>query len=81
MSKAIPIDDMEEEDISCPICTDELDITDIHFKPCACGYQVEIFFFPITNIMWNLSQEKWYLPIYQIIICIVCRCVGFVGII
>ena len=58
MSKAIPIDDMEEEDISCPICTDELDITDIHFKPCACGYQVENFFFSQSQILCGIYHKK-----------------------
>ncbi len=29
----------EEEDV-CPLCLEELDITDKNFKPCTCGYQV-----------------------------------------
>jgi hypothetical protein len=28
-----------EEDL-CPLCLEELDITDKNFKPCTCGYQV-----------------------------------------
>lgn len=49
-----------EEDTSCPICTEELDITDIHFKPCACGYQVrnEIKNFPNTNQFKQLTFIK-----------------------
>ena len=33
----------EEEDNQCPLCLEELDITEKNFKPCQCGYQV--FFF------------------------------------
>lgn len=30
----------EEESADCPICYDPLDITDLCFKPCPCGFQV-----------------------------------------
>jgi CCR4-NOT transcription complex subunit 4 len=30
----------EEEDPECPLCMEELDPSDVHFKPCVCGYQV-----------------------------------------
>jgi CCR4-NOT transcription complex subunit 4 len=42
MSRAIQdqyIDDDEEEEL-CPLCVEELDLTDKGFKPCPCGYQV-----------------------------------------
>jgi hypothetical protein len=29
-----------KEENLCPVCMEELDITDQHFKPCDCGYQV-----------------------------------------
>lgn len=29
-----------EEDNLCPLCMEELDITERNFKPCTCGYQV-----------------------------------------
>ena len=32
------IDDDEEE--VCPLCVEELDLTDKGFRPCPCGYQV-----------------------------------------
>lgn len=25
---------------TCPICAEEMDLTDQHFNPCKCGYQV-----------------------------------------
>ncbi|GHJ86852.1 hypothetical protein NliqN6_3254 [Naganishia liquefaciens] len=30
----------EEEDPECPLCMEELDPSDVHFKPCVCGYQI-----------------------------------------
>lgn len=33
------IDEDEEEEV-CPLCVEELDITDRNFRPCPCGYQV-----------------------------------------
>lgn len=35
------IDEDEEEEV-CPLCVEELDITDKNFKPCPCGYQVSV---------------------------------------
>jgi CCR4-NOT transcription complex subunit 4 len=32
------IDDDEEE--TCPLCVEELDLNDKGFRPCPCGYQV-----------------------------------------
>eukprot|EP01126_Amoeba_proteus_P012701 TRINITY_DN15244_c0_g1_i1.p1 TRINITY_DN15244_c0_g1~~TRINITY_DN15244_c0_g1_i1.p1 ORF type:complete len:127 (+),score=28.10 TRINITY_DN15244_c0_g1_i1:162-542(+) len=42
-------DDLEI--FECPICTDELDITDINFKPCKCGYQM-------CRFCWNRIIEN-----------------------
>jgi hypothetical protein len=33
------IDDDDEEEV-CPLCVEELDLTDKNFRPCPCGYQV-----------------------------------------
>ena len=33
-------DDELGENELCPICADELDLTDLSFHPCACGFQV-----------------------------------------
>ncbi|ORZ10665.1 RING/Ubox like zinc-binding domain-domain-containing protein [Lobosporangium transversale] len=30
----------EEEDFDCPLCMEELDISDRNFRPCPCGYQI-----------------------------------------
>jgi hypothetical protein len=29
-----------EDEWDCPLCMEEMDISDRNFKPCACGYQV-----------------------------------------
>eukprot|EP00303_Exanthemachrysis_gayraliae_P002279 CAMPEP_0206007168 /NCGR_PEP_ID=MMETSP1464-20131121/5603_1 /ASSEMBLY_ACC=CAM_ASM_001124 /TAXON_ID=119497 /ORGANISM="Exanthemachrysis gayraliae, Strain RCC1523" /LENGTH=612 /DNA_ID=CAMNT_0053380659 /DNA_START=57 /DNA_END=1896 /DNA_ORIENTATION=- len=31
---------MEDDDTSCPLCMEDLDVTDRNFRPCPCGYQV-----------------------------------------
>lgn len=31
-----------QDEVECPICTDVLDISDLNFKPCSCGYQVSV---------------------------------------
>jgi len=28
---------------SCPICTEEMDLTDQQLKPCKCGYEVQTY--------------------------------------
>ncbi|KAF1984876.1 hypothetical protein K402DRAFT_413592 [Aulographum hederae CBS 113979] len=45
------IDDEEEE--FCPLCVEELDLSDKHFRPCPCGYQICQFCF--NNIKTTLS--------------------------
>jgi len=30
----------EKGEKTCPLCTEEMDLTDQHLKPCKCGYQV-----------------------------------------
>jgi CCR4-NOT transcription complex subunit 4 len=45
------IDDDEEEEV-CPLCVEELDLTDKNFRPCPCGYQVstaQAVSFCVTN--------------------------------
>ncbi|KAI0654784.1 hypothetical protein C8Q70DRAFT_925216 [Cubamyces menziesii] len=32
--------DDEAENAECPLCLEEMDISDLNFKPCPCGYQV-----------------------------------------
>lgn len=29
-----------QDDMDCPLCLEEMDISDLNFKPCPCGYQV-----------------------------------------
>jgi hypothetical protein len=32
--------DGDGEEPTCPLCCDEMDVYDRHFRPCACGYQI-----------------------------------------
>jgi len=41
----------KEEMVECPICLDELDLTDRSFKPCKCGYQM-------CRFCWNHINEN-----------------------
>lgn len=47
------MDDCEEEPV-CPLCLEELDLTDRHFKPCQCGYQVCL---PASHL-WSLCWSR-----------------------
>lgn len=29
-----------QDDMDCPLCLEEMDLSDLNFKPCPCGYQV-----------------------------------------
>ncbi|KAJ3147293.1 transcriptional repressor general negative regulator of transcription subunit 4 [Geranomyces michiganensis] len=40
----------DEEDLECPLCMEEIDISDKYFKPCPCGYQ-------ICRFCWNHIKE------------------------
>jgi hypothetical protein len=43
------IDDDEEEEV-CPLCVEELDLTDKNFRPCPCGYQVAPLLGPLSGV-------------------------------
>jgi hypothetical protein len=34
----------EEEESQCPLCLEEMDLSDRNFRPCPCGYQVSFFY-------------------------------------
>ncbi len=36
-----------QEGAECPLCLEEMDISDLNFKPCVCGYQVSYRLFCI----------------------------------
>lgn len=40
-----------KEDSECPMCLEELDLTDLNFKPCSCGYQVFISLFSLFHFL------------------------------
>ncbi|KZT67800.1 hypothetical protein DAEQUDRAFT_381300 [Daedalea quercina L-15889] len=43
--------DDEAEDAECPLCLEEMDISDLNFKPCPCGYQ-------ICRFCWHHIKEN-----------------------
>ncbi|KAF8191416.1 hypothetical protein K438DRAFT_1720796 [Mycena galopus ATCC 62051] len=43
--------DDEAEDAECPLCLEEMDISDLNFKPCICGYQ-------ICRFCWHHIKEN-----------------------
>ncbi|KAF9453255.1 hypothetical protein P691DRAFT_720092 [Macrolepiota fuliginosa MF-IS2] len=43
--------DDEAEDAECPLCLEEMDISDLNFKPCVCGYQ-------ICRFCWHHIKEN-----------------------
>ncbi|KZS98911.1 hypothetical protein SISNIDRAFT_447740 [Sistotremastrum niveocremeum HHB9708] len=43
--------DEENEDSECPLCLEEMDISDLGFKPCPCGYQ-------ICRFCWHHIKEN-----------------------
>ncbi|TGZ78215.1 hypothetical protein EX30DRAFT_165080 [Ascodesmis nigricans] len=44
----------EDDEETCPLCVEELDIQDRNFRPCPCGYQICQFCF--NNINQNLNN-------------------------
>ncbi|TFK46000.1 hypothetical protein OE88DRAFT_1668398 [Heliocybe sulcata] len=43
--------DEEAEDAECPLCLEEMDVSDLNFKPCLCGYQ-------ICRFCWHHIKEN-----------------------
>ncbi|KAI9894494.1 MAG: transcriptional repressor general negative regulator of transcription subunit 4 [Vezdaea aestivalis] len=53
-SRAIPQDSfIEEEEETCPLCIEELDLSDKGFKPCPCGFQICQFCFNVIRNTGN----------------------------
>ncbi|KAI9742993.1 MAG: transcriptional repressor general negative regulator of transcription subunit 4 [Claussenomyces sp. TS43310] len=44
---------IDEDDLTCPLCVEEFDLSDRNFRPCPCGYQVCQFCF--NNIKNNMN--------------------------
>ncbi|KZV70611.1 hypothetical protein PENSPDRAFT_752413 [Peniophora sp. CONT] len=45
----------EEETAECPLCLEEMDVGDLHFRPCPCGYQICRFCH--NHIRQNLNNK------------------------
>ena len=41
----------DDGDLTCPLCEEELDISDVSFFPCPCGYRICIW-------CWNHIREN-----------------------
>lgn len=46
-----------QEDAECPLCLEEMDISDLNFKPCICGYQVEQFICIVCRLIAYFSHR------------------------
>ncbi|GAA6040659.1 hypothetical protein JCM8097_008091 [Rhodosporidiobolus ruineniae] len=44
-----------EDDMDCPLCLEEMDLSDLNFKPCPCGYQICRFCY--HHIKENLNNK------------------------
>ncbi|KDE06108.1 hypothetical protein MVLG_03525 [Microbotryum lychnidis-dioicae p1A1 Lamole] len=44
-----------EDDMDCPLCLEEMDLSDLNFKPCPCGYQICRFCY--HHIKENLNNR------------------------
>ncbi len=40
----------DEEDTICPLCSEEMDLSDKNFLPCPCGYRVNILNTSINSV-------------------------------
>lgn len=49
-----------QEDAECPLCLEEMDISDLNFKPCPCGYQVGVSL-AVLAASAHLSQDMPFL--------------------
>lgn len=36
----IDLDDDDDDDLQCPLCCEDMDLSDRNFLPCQCGYRV-----------------------------------------
>lgn len=46
--------DYAYEDMECPLCMEEIDVTDKYFRPCPCDYQVCFDdFSPVMKSEWR----------------------------
>jgi hypothetical protein len=41
--------DYDDDDNLCPLCVEEMDLSDMNFLPCPCGYRVSFYFFVVPR--------------------------------
>lgn len=45
LTKMSVLNQSGEEQVECPLCMEPLEVDDLTFFPCTCGYQVNIIFY------------------------------------
>lgn len=48
----------DEEQVECPLCMEPLEVDDLNFYPCTCGYQVSFLENVLVKKYINLIPEK-----------------------
>lgn len=41
----------EKGEKTCPLCAEEMDLTDQQLKPCKCGYEVSTSLYPMCDLL------------------------------
>lgn len=54
----------DEDETHCPLCVEEMDLSDQNFLPCPCGYRV-IYYFILNKYNYLLSFCPILLFIYN----------------
>lgn len=52
-----------QEEMDCPLCMEEMDISDLNFKPCPCGYQARRLMSttePLDNLSAQICRFCWH---------------------
>jgi hypothetical protein len=64
---AFAIDELSEEDTTCPLCMEEMDIIDKNFVPCPCGYRVILSISSLFSLIF-LSLLP-FVPVFHRFVC------------
>lgn len=50
---------LQDDDPECPLCMEEMDLSDVNFKPCPCGYQVRLFLVSRSGLFAARGDFWW----------------------
>lgn len=48
-----------EEQVECPLCMEPLEVDDLNFFPCTCGYQVSKIFVYFMVVFFSIAIEHY----------------------